>query len=245
MIKLLQPANKINAMKCVAIDDEPLALQLVKNYIAQTPELELKAVFTDTTKAKAFIEAEAVDLLFVDIQMPDETGLQFVNNLTAKPMVIFTTAFSQYAVEGFNLDAIDYLVKPFEYERFYKAVNKARELFEYRLNKEINEGYLFVKYNYQWNKIFFKDIELIEALDDYIKIYTGLKPMLIHMSMKMVLDKLPASKFIRVHRSYIVPVDKIISWNKNAISVAGKNIPVSYTYQKQLQDLLQKDLTGS
>jgi len=232
-------------MKCVAIDDEPLALQLVKNYIEQTPELELKATFTDTTKAKAFIESEPVDLLFVDIQMPDETGLQFVNNLTVKPVVIFTTAFSQYAVEGFNLDAIDYLVKPFEYERFNKAVNKARELFEYRLNKEINEGYLFVKYNYQWNKIFFKDIELIEALDDYIKIYTGLKPMLIHMSMKMVLDKLPASKFIRVHRSYIVPVDKIISWNKNAISVAGKNIPVSYTYQKQLQDVLQKDLSGS
>jgi len=232
-------------MKCVAIDDEPLALQLVKNYIEQIPELELKAIFTDTTKAKAFIESEGIDLLFVDIQMPDETGLQFVNNLTVRPVVIFTTAFSQYAVEGFNLDAIDYLVKPFEFERFSKAVTKARELFEYRLNKEINEGYLFVKYNYQWNKIFFKDIELIEALDDYIKIYTGLKPMLIHMSMKMVLDKLPASKFIRVHRSYIVPVNKIISWNKNAITVAGKNIPVSYTYQKQLQDVLQKDLSGS
>jgi DNA-binding LytR/AlgR family response regulator len=232
-------------MTCVAIDDEPLALQLVKNYIEQMPELELKAIFTDTTKAKAFIESEGIDLLFVDIQMPDETGLQFVNNLTVRPVVIFTTAFSQYAVEGFNLDAIDYLVKPFEFERFSKAVNKARELFEYRLNKEINEGYLFVKYNYQWNKIFFKDIELIEALDDYIKIYTGLKPMLIHMSMKMVLDKLPSSKFIRVHRSYIVPVNKIISWNKNAITVAGKNIPVSYTYQKQLQDVLQKDLSGS
>jgi len=231
-------------MKCVAIDDEPLALHLVKSYIEQTDELELSASFTDTTKAKDFIENNPVDLLFVDIQMPDETGLQFVNNLSVKPIVIFTTAFSQYAVEGFNLDAVDYLVKPFEYERFLKAVNKAKDLFEYRLNKEINEGYLFVKYNYQWNKIFFKDIELIEALDDYIKIYTGTKPMLIHMSMKMVLDKLPTQKFIRVHRSYIVPVNKINSWNKNSISVANKTIPVSYTYQKQLQDLLQKDLNG-
>jgi len=229
-------------MKCVAIDDEPLALQLVKNYAEQTGMLELSATFTDTTKAKEFIENNPVDLLFVDIQMPDETGLQFVNNLSVRPIVIFTTAFSQYAVEGFNLDAVDYLVKPFEYERFLKAVTKAKELHEYRLNKEINEGYLFVKYNYQWNKIFFKDIELIEALDDYIKIYTGTKPMLIHMSMKIVMEKLPAQKFIRVHRSYIAPVNKISSWNKNAITVAGKNIPVSYTYQKQLQDVLQKDL---
>jgi DNA-binding LytR/AlgR family response regulator len=232
-------------MKCVAIDDEPLALQLVKNYVEQTGQLELCATFTDTTKAKEFIENNPVDLLFVDIQMPDETGLQFVNGLATKPIVIFTTAFSQYAVEGFNLDAVDYLVKPFEYERFLKAVNKAKDLFEYRLNKEINEGYLFVKYNYQWNKIFFKDIELIEALDDYIKIYTGTKPMLIHMSMKIVMEKLPAQKFIRVHRSYIAPVSKISSWNKNAITVAGKNIPVSYTYQKQLQDVLQKDLNGN
>lgn len=229
-------------MKCVAIDDEPLALQLVKNYIEHSGQLELMATFTDTTKAREYIENNPVDLLFVDIQMPDETGLQFVNSLEVKPIVIFTTAFSQYAVEGFNLDAVDYLVKPFEYERFLKAVTKAKELHEYRLNKEVNEGYLFVKYNYQWNKIFFKDIELIEALDDYIKIYTGTKPMLIHMSMKIVMEKLPAQKFIRVHRSYIAPVNKISSWNKNAITVAGKNIPVSYTYQKQLQDVLQKDL---
>ncbi len=231
-------------MKCVAIDDEPLALHLVKSYIEQTGQLELCATFTDITKAKDFIENNPVDLLFVDIQMPDETGLQFVNNLSVKPIVIFTTAFSQYAVEGFNLDAVDYLVKPFDYERFLKAVNKAKDLYEYRLNKEVNEGYLFVKYNYQWNKIFFKDIELIEALDDYIKIYTGTKPMLIHMSMKMVLDKLPIQKFVRVHRSYIVPVNKISSWNKNSITIASKTIPVSYTYQKQLQDILQKDLNG-
>lgn len=231
-------------MKCVAIDDEPLALQLVKNYIEHSGQLELLATFTDTTKAREYLENNPVDLLFVDIQMPDETGLQFVNSLEVKPIVIFTTAFSQYAVEGFNLDAVDYLVKPFEYERFLKAITKANELYEYRLNKEVNEGYLFVKYNYQWNKIFFKDIELIEALDDYIKIYTGTKPMLIHMSMKIVMEKLPAQKFIRVHRSYIAPVNKISSWNKNAITVAGKNIPVSYTYQKQLQDVLQKDLNA-
>jgi DNA-binding LytR/AlgR family response regulator len=232
-------------MLCVAIDDEPLALELIKSYVGQVPDLQLAATFTDTTRARTFLEENAVDLLFLDIQMPDETGLQFIANLHVKPMVIFSTAFSEYAVEGFNLDAIDYLVKPFEFERFQKAVSKAMDLYDYRQNKEINEGYLFVKYNYQWNKIFFKDIELIEALDDYIKIFSSNKPMLVHMSMKSVLEKLPAQKFVRVHRSYIVPVDKIKSWNKNSITVADRNIPVSYTYQKQLQDILQKDLQGN
>jgi DNA-binding LytR/AlgR family response regulator len=177
--------------------------------------------------------------------MPDETGLQFITSLENKPLVIFTTAYSEFAVDGFNLDAVDYLVKPFDLDRFLKAVTKAKELYEYRLNREVNEGYLFVKYNYQWNKIFFKDIELIEALDDYIKIFSGTKPMLVHMSMKSVMEKLPQQKFIRVHRSYIVPIDRIKSWNKNAITIADKSIPVSYTYQKQLQDILQKDLQSN
>jgi DNA-binding LytR/AlgR family response regulator len=145
-------------------------------------------------------------------------------------------------VEGFNLDAVDYLVKPFDFERFQKATNKASELIAYRQNKEINEGFLFVKHNYQWNKIFFKDIDLIEALDDYIKIYLHPKPILVHMSMKAVSEKLPPTKFARVHRSYIVPVEKVDGWNKNSIRIADKTIPVSYTYQKQVQDILQKKM---
>ena len=157
-------------------------------------------------------------------------------------MVIFTTAYSQFAVEGFNLDAIDYLLKPFDYARFEKAVNKAKDFSLYRQNKENSEGFLFVKYNYQWTKIYYKDIELIEALDDYIKIYVEPKPILVHMSMKAVSEKLPESKFIRAHRSYIVPVDKIKSWNKNTINIGNKVIPISYTYQKQVTELLQKKL---
>lgn len=229
-------------MTCVALDDEPLALQLIKGYAAETGLLQPVHTFTDAVKAKNFIEENEVDLLFLDIQMPDISGIQFFNNLDYKPPVIFTTAFSHYAVEGFNLDAVDYLVKPFDYERFLKAVTKAKELIAYRQQKEINEGYLFVKYNYQWNKIFLKDIDFIEALDDYIKIYTQSKPYLIHMSMKTVSEKLPSQKFVRVHRSYIVPVEKINSWNKNSLKLGDKVIPVSYTYQKQVQELLQKKL---
>lgn len=227
-------------MKCIALDDEPLALQLLENYVQQTEGLELVNTFSDPVSAEEYINNYVVDLLFLDIQMPDINGMQFYSNLVVKPPVIFTTAFSNYAAQGFDLDAIDYLVKPFDCERFAKAVTKAKELIEYRQSKEINEGYLFVKYNYQWCKIFFKEIELVEALDDYIKIVTPVKSYLIHMSMKVVSEKLPSPMFIRVHRSYIVPLDRITSWNKNSITLDDKTIPVSYTYQKQVQDILQK-----
>ena len=227
-------------MKCIALDDEPLALQLLENYVQQTEGLELVNTFTDPVSAEEYINNHGADLLFLDIQMPDINGMQFYINLVNKPPVIFTTAYSNYAAQGFDLDAVDYLVKPYDYERFAKAVTKAKELIEYRQSKEASDGYLFVKYNYQWCKIFFKEIELVEALDDYIKILTPGKSYLIHMSMKVVSEKLPSPMFIRVHRSYIVPLEHITSWNKNSITLDDKTIPVSYTYQKQVQDILQK-----
>ncbi len=229
-------------MNCVAIDDEPLALELLRNFAGQTGLVERVLTFTDTVKAKDYLKGNATDLLFLDIQMPDITGLEFFNALDNRPPVIFTTAFSSYAAEGFNLDAVDYLVKPFDYERFLKALTKAKELIEYKQDKQISEGYFFAKYNYQWNKIFFKDIDLIEALDDYIKIYMSSKALLVHMSMKTVAEKLPFQGFLRVHRSFIVPVEKITGWNKNSITLGQKTIPVSYTYQRQVQDFLQKKI---
>ena len=232
-------------MKCIALDDEPLALQLLDNYSLQTGWLEMVKTFTDPVSAAEFINNENdFDILFLDIQMPDVNGMQFYSNLINKPPVIFTTAFSHYAAQGFDLEAVDYLVKPFDHERFVKSVLKAKELIEYRQSKEMNEGYLFVKYNYQWVKILFKDVELVEALDDYIKIYTSGKAYLIHMSMKVVQEKLPPQMFTRVHRSYIVPIEKINTWNKNSLTLDDKTIPVSYTYQKQLQEILQKKTTS-
>ena len=233
-------------MKCIALDDEPLALQLLENYALQTGWVEMMETFTDPVCASGFINGgNNFDFLFLDIQMPDVNGMQFYSVLTNKPPVIFTTAFSHYAAQGFDLEAIDYLVKPFDLERFVKAVTKAKEFIEYRQNKEVNEGHLFVKYNYQWCKILFKDVGLIEALDDYIKIYTPGKSYLIHMSMKAVSEKLPATMFTRVHRSYIVPIEKIDKWNKNSLTLDDKTIPVSYTYQRQLQEILQKKMAAS
>ncbi|AYD46981.1 MAG TPA: response regulator transcription factor [Arachidicoccus soli] len=226
-------------MQAIAIDDEPLALQVIQQYAHRIDWLQIEAVFTDALEAKEYLKENSVDLIFLDIQMPEINGMQFFKNLEVKPEVVFTTAYSQYAVEGFNLNAVDYLVKPFEYERFLQASEKVRELIGFRQIKEIDEGFLLVKYNYQWQKIAYKNIDYIEALDDYIKINVFPRPFLIHMSMKVVAEKLPAEKFIRVHRSYIVSLEKVTGWNKNTISIKEKIIPISYTYQKQVQEILK------
>lgn len=224
----------------IAIDDEPLALQLIEQYAKKLDWLEIDATFSDAMEAKEYLENNSIDLLFLDIQMPDINGVNFYKDLPLKPEVIFTTAYSHYAVEGFNLNAVDYLVKPYEFSRFQAAAEKARELIGFRQTKEAEEGFLLVKYNYQWLKIGYKDIDYIEALDDYIKINVKPKPYLVHMSMKVVTEKLPPEKFMRVHRSYIVSIEKVTSWNKNTITIGNKTIPVSITYQKQVQETLNK-----
>ena len=225
-------------MNAIAIDDEPLALELIRQYARRIDWLNIEAVFSDALEAKEYLKEHDVDLLFLDIQMPEVNGIQFYKSLDDKPEVIFTTAYSQYAVDGFTLSAVDYLLKPFEFERFLQAVEKAKELIALRLKKANDEGYLLVKYDYKWKKISYKDIEYIEALDDYIKIVVLPRPLLVHMSMKIADEKLPSEKFVRVHRSYIVALDKISSWNKNTINIQDKAIPISYTYQKQVQDIL-------
>lgn len=225
-------------IQAIAIDDEPLALQLIQQYAQRLDWLQIEATFSDPLEAKEYLDNHSIDLIFLDIQMPDVNGVDFYRELSTKPEVIFTTAYSHYAVEGFNLNAVDYLVKPFEFNRFQLALEKARELIGFRQSKEMEEGFLLVKYNYQWLKIGYKEIEYIEALDDYIKIIVQPKPYLIHMSMKVVTEKLPSEKFMRVHRSYIVAIEKVSSWNKNTITIGDKTIPVSVTYQKQVQETL-------
>ena len=227
-------------IQAIAIDDEPLALQLIQQYAQRLDWLQIEATFSDPLEAKEYLDNNSIDLLFLDIQMPDVNGVEFYRELTNKPEVIFTTAYSHYAVEGFNLNAVDYLVKPFEFNRFQLALEKARELIGFRQTKEMEDGFLLVKYNYQWLKIGYKEIEYIEALDDYIKIIVQPKPYLIHMSMKVVTEKLPSEKFMRVHRSYIVAIEKVSSWNKNTTTIGDKTIPVSVTYQKLVQETLNK-----
>ncbi|MEJ7683277.1 MAG: LytTR family DNA-binding domain-containing protein [Segetibacter sp.] len=186
-----------------------------------------------------WLQQNQADVLFLDIQMPDINGLQFYKSLIKKPAVIFTTAYSEFAVEGFNADAIDYLLKPFEYDRFLKAVYKAHEYLDFLTNQELQMASIFIKVDYQLMKVNLKDIELIEGLDDYIRIHTKPKPVLTLMTLKSLQEKLPAHEFVRIHRSYIVPVSKIESFGRSKVKVAGKEIPVGSSYGEVYQQLLK------
>jgi DNA-binding LytR/AlgR family response regulator len=227
-------------MKCIAIDDEPLALQIIAQYCAKIPFLQLEKTFTNPKEAITYLQENKIDLLFLDIQMPDINGLQLYKNLTNKPLVIFTTAFKDFAVEGFNVDAIDYLLKPFDYNRFLKAAYKANEYQEFLSSQELQLNPIYVKVNYEMMKINLMDIELIEALDDYIKIHIKPYPVLTLMTLKNMQEKLPEKEFVRVHRSYIIPISKVEKFNKNKIYVAGKEIPIGSSYSDVYDLLLSK-----
>jgi DNA-binding LytR/AlgR family response regulator len=224
---------------CIAIDDEPLALQLINEYCGKISFLQLEKVFTNTDEAKVWLLQNKVDLLFLDIQMPDVNGLQFYKSLVEKPPVIFTTAYKDFAVEGFNVDAVDYLLKPFEYDRFLKGVYKAKEYIEFLSSQELQLNSIFVKVNYEIMKINLKEIELIEALDDYIKLYIKPNPVLTLMTLKSIQEKLPPRDFVRVHRSFIVPLNKIEKFSKTKLVVSGKEIPIGSSYSFVYDQLLE------
>ena len=223
---------------CIALDDEPLALQVIVQYCSKISYLQLDKVFTNPDDAKDYLKNNKVDLLFLDIQMPDINGVQFYKSLTTKPPVIFTTAFKDYAVDGFNVDAIDYLLKPFEYDRFLKAIYKAKEYIEFLASQDLQMSSIYVKVNYEMMKINLKDIDLIEALDDYIKIHIKPYPVLTLMTLKGVLEKLPENLFVRIHRSYIIPLHKVEKFSKNKVQVAGKEIPIGSSYADVYERLL-------
>src|SRR6202166_610275 len=201
-------------MKCIAVDDEPLALALLQDNIRQVPTLELIGSCSTAIEALSILNKQEVDLIFLDIQMPGLTGLQLLQSLSVRPMVILITAYEKYALEGFNLDVIDYLVKPVPFERFLKACNKAIDF--YKLKKNVSSEshpwpeYFFVNAEYGLVKIVFSEIRLIEGLKDYLKIHLGeTKPLIIRMSMKSIEEKLPPGKFFRIHKSYIIAVAHI------------------------------------
>jgi len=228
---------------CIAIDDEPLALQLINEYCSKISFLKLEKVFTNTDEASAYLKENKIDLLFLDIQMPDINGMQFYKALTQKPPVIFTTAYKDFAVEGFMVDAVDYLLKPFEYDRFLKACYKANEYLEFLSTQELQLNSIFVKVNYEIMKINLKEIELIEALDDYIKIYIKPNPVLTLMTLKSIQEKLPARDFVRVHRSFIVPLARIEKFSKTKLWTAGKEIPIGSSYSQVYDQLLSLSRT--
>jgi len=231
----------------IAIDDEPLALQLVSGYIEKTPGLNLMGKFDNPLDAIDYLATKAVDLVFVDIRMPDLSGLEFTRSMAKGPKVIFTTAYEKYALHGFRLDVVDYLLKPFSYEEFLKAVQKAQRLI--RLEKgapdhiDANNEFLFLKSDYKIKRINFNDILYIEGLKDYVKVYTknSSNPVLSLTTMKLIESKLPESKFMRVHRSFIVNLEKIDTIERSRIVFGKTYIPVSEQYKDKFQEFLDKN----
>lgn len=221
-------------INCIALDDEPLALEIIEAFCAKVPFLQLQKTFTDPGEAAKYLKKFPVDLLFLDIQMPDISGIDFYKENGDNRMVIFTTAFSEYAVEGFNLSAIDYLLKPIAFNRFEQAANKAHEYFSFLTNKEsVQHPHFFVRSEYSLVKILFEDILYIETLDDYIKIHLqGRKPVLTKMNMKAVSEKLP-NDFVRVHRSFIVPLRRIESVRGKNLHLHNIEIPLGITYEEE------------
>ena len=219
-------------ISAIAIDDEPLALKLVQTYCAKTDFIKLEKTFTRPTEGLKYLHEHKIDLVFVDIQMPAMTGINLVKALPKSIMVIFTTAFSSYAVESYELNAVDYLLKPIGFPRFEMAVLKAKEFYQYMVKSNHSEdNYIFIRADYSLSKIYLTDILYIEGLADYLKIFvSSRKPIVARITMKDMVEKLPLKNFIRVHRSFIVPFHRILSVRNNVVCLPEREIPIGKTY---------------
>ena len=234
-------------IRTIAIEDEPLALALITGYISKTSVLELVGAFDNPLDALEFLADNPVDLIVLDIQMPDLSGIEFIRTLQFPPKIIFTTAYEKYAVEGFKVNAVDYLLKPFSYQEFVAAVQKAKKLIELESAQlphiEANNQFLFLKSEYKIRKISFGNILYIEGLKDYIKVYheSEKAPILSINTLKSIEEKLPADRFMRIHRSFIVNLDKIETIERGRIIFGDVYIPVGDQYKDRFQEFLDKN----
>ncbi len=235
--------NKIN---CLVVDNDPEALEILENYMIKIPFLNLLRKCENAIEAMEIIEKEKVDLLFLEINLSEISGFQLLQSIKASPVVIFTTACKEYAVNGYEYNTVDFLLKPFNFERFLKAVNKANNLISKTVNHHsINPRQtrnIFVKSNYKLMKINVDDILFVEGLKDYIKIFTKQKLVLTLMSMSAIEIKLPADEFIRIHRSYIISMNKIDFISRHRVIIGDKFIPVSLPYREKLYGIVEKAL---
>jgi two-component system, LytTR family, response regulator len=213
---------------CIITDDEPFARKGLQGYVEKIGFLDLKATCEDALQLSNELQRQPVDLLFLDIQMPHITGIEFIKALSNPPKVIFTTAFEQYALQGFELDVIDYLLKPISYERFLKAAWKARDFFALRENKAAASApYIFLKSNGKLEKINFDEILFIEGMENYVAVYIENKKIITHITIKALLEKLPVGQFIQTHKSYIAAVNKVESIEGNILYIQKRRVPIS------------------
>jgi DNA-binding LytR/AlgR family response regulator len=224
-------------LTCLVVDDEQLARELLKEYIAKVPFLELKGLLRNPVEVAEVLDKEHVDILFLDIQMPDLTGIDLLKTLTHKPVVIFTTAYSEYAIESYELDVLDYLVKPFSFERFMKAVNKASDLIRLKQNADTvhaENEYLSIHADHKIYRVRVEDILYIEGLREYVSYYTSDQRIITLASLRKLEESLPKNKFIRIHKSYIVPVDKVKAVEGNMLDIGIKKIPIGRSYRDKV-----------
>lgn len=226
-------------INCIALDDEPLALEVIKELCKNVSFLNLTHIFSRVSLAHQHLNSYPVDLVFLDIEMPDKNGLDFLKSIKQNLMVIFTTAHSKYAVESYNVNAIDYLLKPIEVDRFIIACNKANDFFEYSNSTTSKlQNCLYVRSEYALIKILYNEIRYLETMDDYIKIHTtDGKIVLTLMSMKKIVEKLPNNEFIRVHRSFAVSLSNISSIRNQTILLGDTIIPIGANYKKEIQEI--------
>jgi two-component system, LytTR family, response regulator len=236
-------------LRCLAIDDEPLALELLEDNIKHLPFLELASKCSNAMEAMKIMQQQEVDLIFLDIQMPGLTGLQFIQSMKRRPLIILVTAYEKFALDGFNLDVVDYLVKPVALERFIKACYKALDL--YRINHHIpvaNEstpGYFFINVDYKMLKVEFDDMVWVEGFKDYLKIHlkSSATPVVARMSMKNMEEQLPVSQFMRIHKSYILSKKAITAVKKNSVYMNTLELPVGDSYKEQVNAFVKIDLS--
>lgn len=235
-------------MRCIAVDDESLALDLLEDNIKKVPFLTLVKRCKNAFEAHEAVMKDNIDLMFLDIQMPGISGVQFLQSIAKPPLVIFITAYEQFALQGYNLDVVDYLLKPVSFERFLKAASKAHELFTLKSNASINPSteYLFVNSEYNLVKVNIRDIIYIEGLKDYIKIFiaNATRPIITRLSMKSIEEKLPGDRFVRVHKSFIVAIEKIVSIRKGKISINNVQVPISEHYKENLYRFIDPKSLG-
>jgi DNA-binding LytR/AlgR family response regulator len=230
-------------INCIALDDEPMALEVIKELCKEVPFINLSHIFTRVSLAQKHLNKFPVDLIFLDIEMPDKNGFEFLKSINQDVIVIFTTAYSKYAAEGFDVNAIDYLLKPIESDRFKIACKKANDFFEFSANATSKiQNCLYVRSEYALIKILYSEIRFLETMDDYIKIHTSDgKTILTLMSMKKILEKLPNNEFIRVHRSFAVSLSTISSIRNKTIYMGETALPLGTNYTKEVQKIFSSN----
>jgi len=230
-------------INCLLIDDEPLALQLLEDFVRKTPYLKLVGRYEEPLQALPALEQQQVDLLFLDIKMPDISGIDFFRSLNNKPDVIFTTAYSEFAIDGFELNAVDYLVKPISFEKFIMACNRVRDVAEARKNRPgRNRDYFFINVAHKLHKLFYSDILYLEGLKDYTKIYLAgaASPLLILHNLKYFEDLFDKTEFARIHRSYIVSIRKLNTVSRKSVTINNQTLPVSDNYREKFLSLVNQ-----